>query len=145
MATIIRPAQDIRIEEHRRDYALPAYPGSAFSFPCDRDGYVDVAALTTAARANYVACLAGSVDGQPVVDQGVVDYSHTYRAPAMLRCACGDEVPLDGFTNPCLCGRDYNFAGQLLAPRSQWGEETGETAGEILMADADAYARAYDW
>ena len=26
------------------------------------------------------------------------------------------------------CGADYNSAAQLLAPRSQWGEETGETA-----------------
>jgi hypothetical protein len=43
-------------------------------------------------------------------------------------------------TNTCECGRDYNWGGQLLAPRSQWGEETGETAADILRVDADIAA-----
>lgn len=42
-------------------------------------------------------------------------------------CDCGETVICDGFTNTCdRCGRDYNWNGTLLAPRSQWGEETGE-------------------
>jgi hypothetical protein len=45
---------------------------------------------------------------------------------AVLRCDCRRKVELWGFTNSCDCGRDYNFAGQLVAPREQWGEETGE-------------------
>ena len=49
-------------------------------------------------------------------------------------CQCGQEVELFSFTNTCKCGRDYNMSGQRLAPRSQWGEETGETASEILNA-----------
>ena len=47
-------------------------------------------------------------------------------------CECGRKVRLLEFTNTCRCGRDYNMSGQLLAPRSQWGEETGETAEDIL-------------
>ena len=39
----------------------------------------------------------------------------------------------DSFTNTCECGRDYSFDGSLLAPRSQWGYETGETASDILI------------
>ncbi len=51
------------------------------------------------------------------------------------RCECGHEVELLKFTNSCgECGRDYNISGVLLAPRSQWGEETGETADDILQA-----------
>ncbi|GAH70438.1 unnamed protein product [marine sediment metagenome] len=38
----------------------------------------------------------------------------------------------EGFTNTCECGADYNSAGQLLASRSQWGEETGESLTDIL-------------
>lgn len=49
-----------------------------------------------------------------------------YREPAIGLCDCGAEVYLEGFTCPCECGRDYNSSGQLLAPREQWGEETGE-------------------
>lgn len=48
---------------------------------------------------------------------------------------CGRQVSLDGFTNTCECGADYNGFGQLLAPREQWGYETGETAAEILGVD----------
>ena len=54
----------------------------------------------------------------------------------VIQC-CGQDLECDGFTNTCpACGADYNWNGQRLAPRSQWGEETGETAAEILAIDA---------
>ena len=47
------------------------------------------------------------------------------------RCGKG-SVELSGFTNTCEnCGADYNWGGQLLASRSQWGEETGEHPADI--------------
>lgn len=49
-------------------------------------------------------------------------------------CECGHQVKLLEFTNTCVCGRDYNASGQLLAPRSQWGGETGESISDILSA-----------
>jgi len=53
--------------------------------------------------------------------------------PAIGRCTCGCAVYLDHPTNTCEdCGRDYNLRGTLLAPREQWGYETGETAADIL-------------
>lgn len=56
-----------------------------------------------------------------------------YEIPRIGRCHCGAEVELMYFTNTCeKCGRDYNTAGQELAPREQWGEETGESLGDIL-------------
>ena len=59
-----------------------------------------------------------------------------YAEPAIGLCVCGQKVELDGFTNTCdSCGRDYNSSGQMLADRSQWGEETGETAADILSYD----------
>ena len=48
------------------------------------------------------------------------------RQPPIVTCTCGRKVECPNFTNTCDCGADYNFAGQLLAPRDQWGEETGE-------------------
>jgi hypothetical protein len=42
-------------------------------------------------------------------------------------CSCGEVIELHNFTNTCFeCGKDYNSSGQELAPRDQWGEETGE-------------------
>lgn len=44
-----------------------------------------------------------------------------------IKCDCGNVIDGRAFTNTCdRCGADYNNAGQRLAPRSQWGEETGE-------------------
>jgi len=46
---------------------------------------------------------------------------------------CGSDLVCEHFTNTCdHCGADYNFAGQTLAPRSQWGEETGEHWSECI-------------
>jgi hypothetical protein len=43
-----------------------------------------------------------------------------------VKC-CGSWMQCLNFTNTCdECGADFNFAGQRLASRSQWGEETGE-------------------
>lgn len=43
-----------------------------------------------------------------------------------LKCVCGKMVECSSFTNTCHCGRDYNSSGTELAPRDQWGCETGE-------------------
>lgn len=54
-----------------------------------------------------------------------------------IKCACGRSVAIyNQMTNSCDCGADYNWSGSRLAPREQWGEETGETADEILRYDA---------
>ena len=54
-----------------------------------------------------------------------------FSAP-VIKCTCGEEVVCEHFTNTCTCGRDYSFSGSLLAPRVQWGEETGEHLSDIL-------------
>jgi hypothetical protein len=54
--------------------------------------------------------------------------------PKIGLCECGQKVELEHFTNTCYgCERDYCSAGSELADRSQWGEETGETAFEIFQ------------
>ena len=53
----------------------------------------------------------------------------------VIEC-CGHDLPCLRFTNTCPhCQRDYNMMGQVLAPRSQWGEETGESVADILSVD----------
>ena len=59
--------------------------------------------------------------------------------PALWRCDCGAELECQNFTNTCECGADYNSAGQRLAPRDQWGEETGESLADIMLADSDPF------
>lgn len=47
----------------------------------------------------------------------------------VVECShCQAEVLCDNsWANACeVCGTEYNSAGQRLAPREQWGEETGE-------------------
>jgi hypothetical protein len=51
------------------------------------------------------------------------------RTYPVIRCDCGAEVHCDSsWANSCeRCDREYNGSGQLLASRSHWGEETGES------------------
>jgi|HigsolmetaGSP11D_1036233.scaffolds.fasta_scaffold79521_2 hypothetical protein len=51
----------------------------------------------------------------------------------IVKCDCGEEVVCQGFTSTCgRCGADYNWNGDRLTPRWQWGEETGETWLDIM-------------
>lgn len=68
---------------------------------------------------------------------------HGPRNVKVVKCACGQEVWCTHLTNTCTCGADYNGSGRLLAPRSQWGEETGECAGDVLVSD-DALVASLD-
>jgi len=48
------------------------------------------------------------------------------RLYAVVEC-CGEQIQCTNFTNTCdICGADYGLNGDRLAPRSQWGKETGE-------------------
>lgn len=69
---------------------------------------------------------------------------HKDKPGAVLRiliCDCGQTFELvDWWAEACPgCGIEYNGAGQKLAPRSQWGEETGETfvEGEKIIQKYD--------
>ena len=149
---IITRSKNVDVAAFLRSFDFADMPGSGFSFSCDADGHVDVASLKPLQRRSYDACMSGQIAvtdyaGEPaqirrVIDCGVLDVSYSYREPAIGRCSCGADVSLDGFTNTCRCGADYNSAGQHLAPREQWGEETGETAADILRG-GDAFGEDY--
>jgi len=67
------------------------------------------------------------------VTEHEVDVLKYVKGTNEIKC-CGRWMQCNSFTNTCdQCGKDYNGAGQELAPRSQWGEETGETASDIMM------------
>jgi hypothetical protein len=104
--------------------------GCGFGFPCDKDGNISVFPLSPEALANYTKCVNGTYD---VINKGIRPCTHNWTEPAQAKCHCGHIIELATFTNTCeKCGRDYNMSGQELAPRSQWGEETGESVSDIL-------------
>jgi hypothetical protein len=105
-------------------------PGAGFSFDVDDNG--SPTSDNPASRENWDGCQPGGKYTGQIVDMGIQSHTHEWVEPAVGRCDCGAEVVLDGFTCPCECGRDYNSSGQLLAHRSQWGEETGEELADIL-------------
>ena len=57
--------------------------------------------------------------------------------PCIIKCDCGQCLEgwrAGGDVDCDRCGREYNASGQLLADRSQWGEETGEHPADIARA-----------
>jgi hypothetical protein len=130
MSKIIEKAETLTTTTYSRDFRWNDAPEAGFSFPCDSNGRVDPTSMAPAAQENLQKCLDGTYN---VTDEGVRQYTNTYTTPAILLCGCGETVSLDGFTNTCAaCGADYSKDGNLLAPRAQWGEETGEHLGDIL-------------
>jgi hypothetical protein len=116
--------------EYTRHFTWRNDPGRGFAFPSDERGEVDLEQLKPEGLINYRGCIDGSYD---VIDDGPVKYEWEVKRPGILKCECGEEVEFHEFTNTCdKCGRDYDYNGRLLAPRSQWGEETGETWQEIM-------------
>ena len=124
---IITPRRREEWTSRLREFERTDLPGAGFAFECDAAGVV------TPTNPDSAANLARALSDPTILDRGVRAYHHSYTHPAIGRCdSCGRAVALEGFTNTCDCGADYNSAGQRLAPREQWGEETGETAADIL-------------
>lgn len=126
---IISKREQIECVRYSRSFSWVDDPGAGFGFDCDEHGNVLTEQFSPEALDNLAKCLSGEFN---VTDDGIEKYEWSYTQPAIGRCSCGSEVELYGFTNSCSCGRDYNSSGQLLAPRSQWGEETGESLADIL-------------
>lgn len=126
---IIQNRKQVESVSYSLDFEWNDTPGAGFGFNCDKDGNVDVANMSPCARENYEMCISREHD---VRSLGVKKTVHRYTRPAVGKCECGAEVVLDSFTNTCVCGADYNSSGSRLSHRSFWGEETGETAADIL-------------
>jgi hypothetical protein len=133
---IIHPRERYEETIYFRFYEYGHSPGAGFSFECDENGIVNMTDWSKVKHKNYNACVLGVINNSVVKDRGVESRHHTWTQPAVGECECGDEVVLSGFTNTCeCCGADYNMSGQRLAPREQWGAETGESVADILSVD----------
>lgn len=127
----IVPSRFEESTEHTHHFTYADNPNAGFAFPCKADG--TPLELKPAGLANYRACLTGEVEGRKVRDDGVETLTHRYRVGGSGDCEdCGQRVYLGRFTNGCDCGADYGSNGERLAPREQWGEETGEHWSECL-------------
>lgn len=128
MLRIIKRREHETITTHYREFEHNSL-GAGYHFQCDKDGNV-LPGMNSTARENLRKCLNGE---HRVIDRGIIEHQSSCHHPAIGECPCGDEVILSNFTNSCDCGRDYNMSGQELAPREQWGSETGESLADILM------------
>lgn len=129
---IITPRHRVERIERRRTFEWDDCPGAGFSFDLDNNGEIIV---TDDNRENVELCLAG----EGVTSLGIEEIDMSYTEDAVGKCSCGRKVVLTTSRagNDCGCGRIYNSFGQELAPRSQWGEETGETYSDIVMGGVD--------
>jgi len=132
MSRVIR----YREREHKTVYSMvfphdpnaTNYPprGGWYGFDADENGFVDRDALNPTARENFDYCCLMRPWGW------LESWQEEYTVPGLMKCDCGGELEMwrPGADIHCKCGRSYTSSGQLLALRSQWGEETGETAAD---------------
>jgi hypothetical protein len=131
---IIRHREIASGVSYQRFYEYADHPGSGFGFDCDENGNVHSGKLNPEALENFKKCLLGTAPHGKIFKKYIIQKSEWFYAePAIGQCRCGAEVELSGFTNTCdRCGADYNSSGQELAPRSQWGDDTGESLADIM-------------
>ena len=128
MLKIIEPARTIETVIRVLAFDRTDQPGAGWEFDCDEDGNVDESKLNANSRHTLELCRRG-IGVLP--GRRIVTYRNTYRQARVVQC-CSSHFELSGFTNTCPeCSADYNWAGQRLAPREQWGEETGEHWADI--------------
>jgi len=132
---IIRPTEFVEGVNYEMEFPILSCPGRSYVFACDETGVVNTAALRCdAARVNYktISETGFTPFGEKCGPGKLRRHEFSYRIPPAGQCDCGAEVELDSFTNTCdNCGADYNSSGTRLAPREQWGEETGERWFEV--------------
>jgi hypothetical protein len=105
------------------------FPESGWGFPCDATGALLPDADPAAVR-NLQALRDDPTGHTPLV---IVRREWEERIPAMIQCDCGHHfyLGIHGADMDCQrCGATYNTAGQRLAEREHWGEETGESAAD---------------
>jgi hypothetical protein len=121
--------EGVRYERQFQVAPSEGYFTNGFGFSCDKNGKMDPD-QNEASKANFIKC---TLNPTEFIDLGVTAIPWRGKLSRIGRCDCGSEVYLDGFTNTCDdCDADYNGSGQRLAPRECWGEETGESLGDIL-------------
>lgn len=126
---IIKPKKRIQNISYTIFFADREDPSYGFSFECDEHGVVDPSKLHPSSILHFKECLTGENN---TIYQGIQKEVQKYTEYAKLQCYCGNIIDLACFTNACECGLDYNINGDLLAPREQWGEETGESWIDIM-------------
>lgn len=106
-----------------------------WAFECDELG--NLLAMNEWQRESYRRCYYEWQAGRLFRSRDYYEIARTI--PSAGHCdRCGAWLELwDAFLTTCECGADYNGGGQLLAPRSQWGEETGESLFDMFNSTED--------
>jgi hypothetical protein len=153
---IISPKQRVSVTHYFRVFCYADGSGSAYSFNCDEQGNPDFSRLNPEGKQeyspiseqNYNQCLTGTIDGKDVVDEGIQSLGYNYNQDAIGICdRCEHEVVLsDSWLNTCEhCHADYDGSGNLLASRSQWGEESGEHWTDLINIPSNVLDENYDY
>lgn len=131
MSQVLRRREPVDVIRRCREFAYADDSRASWSFPCNKQG--KLIAPTPEARANYERLVTGKIYGREVEDLGIVEHLSVYWKDGLLLCDCGAEFKFGHYwVNICeQCGAEYNGSGQRLAPRAQWGEETGEHPADV--------------
>ena len=118
-----KPSFVEEITEYR--LAFNTEPGCGLSFPCDKDGNVDLSQMEAPAVKNYNYALQHP-EKYPAGWKVVEKTERRYRNPATGICNCGERIELtDSYLGACdcpRCGQWWNLSGQELKDVSRWND-----------------------
>ena len=108
-------------EEIYYTYEFDRGDGSGFTFPCDKNGNID---LNECNKESYDYCMQHKSE---FIWKSVLKHECNYTEPAIGKCECGEEFELiNQYMGACECpgcGKWYNLFGQELINPEYWEEE----------------------
>ena len=134
------PRKRVQVESFEMSFEYKNHPGAGYGFECNSAGVIKTALMNPEGIKSLEFCMAGGDESDPILPGKLRDCSYSYMANGSCECPrCHVKVWLsDAFWNTCdNCGADFDGNGNMLAPREQWGEETGECLADI-MSGAEA-------
>ena len=110
------PSHHIDLRWKTRDFDYTGHTGWGYSFDVTPDGHP---ILDNSAKQHSYAVATLAVAAGTMVDRGNVEHEILGKfVPARGKCACGEEVILDGghhgLGNACECGRLYDMGGNIV-------------------------------
>jgi len=134
-----RDCKPFHVNFYQKWWNWKGHTMAGFAFDCDSKGVIDRSKLHPESIRNLDIEIPRMVAEGKLVEGPIqhIEYDDVERICAIIKCnRCGRHVELQGFTNTCECGADYDTSGMELAPREQWCEETGESIADILSVDS---------
>lgn len=130
MAKLIKKRTRVEKVHWQHSWTWKHIPGTGYCIESDENGRI-----ADDRQSLYAWCM----ENEALRYDGLEAIAGAWWEEGEVLCDCGGRATIySAWLNTCYrCGADYDGNGNRLAPRSQWGADTGESLSDILIGDRE--------